>query len=51
MSRVCQHGHICVDWRQGGPAEAGKKLRLLWVSCGDTDTLMNASKSFHTALG
>jgi enterochelin esterase-like enzyme len=34
-----------------GPAEAGKKLRLLWVSCGDADTLMNASKSFHTALG
>jgi enterochelin esterase-like enzyme len=33
-----------------GPAEAGKKLRLLWVSCGDADTLLNASKSFHTAL-
>jgi enterochelin esterase-like enzyme len=33
-----------------GPAEAGKKLRLLWVSCGDADTLMNASKAFHTAL-
>jgi enterochelin esterase-like enzyme len=33
-----------------GPAEAGKKLRLLWVSCGDADTLMNASKTFHTAL-
>jgi enterochelin esterase-like enzyme len=31
-------------------ADASKKLRLLWVSCGDTDTLMNASKSFHTAL-
>jgi enterochelin esterase-like enzyme len=27
-----------------------KKLRLLWLSCGDTDTLMNASKSFHTTL-
>ena len=33
-----------------GPAEGGKKLRLLWVSCGDVDTLLNASKSFHTAL-
>jgi enterochelin esterase-like enzyme len=33
-----------------GPAEAGKKLRLLWVSCGDTDTLLNGSKSLHTAL-
>jgi enterochelin esterase-like enzyme len=32
------------------PADAGKRLRLLWVSCGDADTLMNASKSFHTAL-
>jgi len=32
------------------PAEATKKLRLLWVSCGDTDRLMDASKSFHTAL-
>jgi enterochelin esterase-like enzyme len=29
---------------------AGKKFHLLWVSCGDTDQLMNASKSFHTAL-
>jgi enterochelin esterase-like enzyme len=32
------------------PADANKKLRLLWVSCGDTDTLMNANKSFHSAL-
>ncbi len=31
-------------------AEASKKLRLLWVSCGDSDNLMNSSKSFHTAL-
>jgi enterochelin esterase-like enzyme len=29
---------------------AAKKLRVLWVSCGDTDTLMNASKSLHTSL-
>lgn len=32
------------------PAGAGSKLRLLWVSCGDTDQLMNASKTFHTTL-
>ena len=31
-------------------AETSKKLRLLWVSCGDTDSLMTASKSFHTTL-
>jgi enterochelin esterase-like enzyme len=31
-------------------ASARKNLRLLWLSCGDTDTLMNASRSFHTAL-
>jgi enterochelin esterase-like enzyme len=34
----------------GDPAEAGKKLRLLWVSCGDKDRLMDLSKSFHAAL-
>jgi enterochelin esterase-like enzyme len=28
----------------------GKKLRLLWLSCGDQDRLMNASKAFHTSL-
>jgi enterochelin esterase-like enzyme len=32
------------------PAEASQKLRLLWVSCGDKDGLMNISQSFHTAL-
>jgi enterochelin esterase-like enzyme len=32
------------------PADASKKLKLLWVSCGDTDRLMDGSKSFHTAL-
>jgi enterochelin esterase-like enzyme len=31
-------------------ADAAKKLRLLWLSCGDTDSLMNASKSFHAVL-
>jgi enterochelin esterase-like enzyme len=31
-------------------ADASKKLRLLWLSCGDSDGLMNASKSLHTAL-
>lgn len=32
------------------PADAAKKLRLLWLSCGDTDKLMDASKAFHAAL-
>ena len=32
------------------PAAASKQLRLLWLSCGDEDRLMEASKSFHTSL-
>src|SRR5262249_47053397 len=28
------------------PSAANKKLRLLWLSCGDRDRLMDASKSF-----
>jgi enterochelin esterase family protein len=32
------------------PASAAKQLRLLWLSCGDKDGLMNFSKSFHNAL-
>jgi enterochelin esterase-like enzyme len=32
------------------PDGKAKKLRLLWLSCGDKDRLMNASKAFHTAL-
>jgi len=35
---------------QLAPSDAGKKLRLLWLSCGDTDRLMDASKTFHTSL-
>jgi uncharacterized protein (TIGR03067 family) len=31
-------------------ADTGKQLRLLWLSCGDADRLMDASKAFHTAL-
>lgn len=31
-------------------AAARKKFRLLWLSCGDRDSLMNANKSFHNAL-
>jgi enterochelin esterase-like enzyme len=31
-------------------AEGAKKLRLLWVSCGDTDTLFDGNKGFHEAL-
>lgn len=32
------------------PAAAAGKLRLLWVSCGDKDRLMDGSKRFHEAL-
>ena len=32
------------------PAGAAKQLRLLWLSCGDKDNLMNVSKAFHEAL-
>jgi enterochelin esterase-like enzyme len=32
------------------PAAASKQLRLLWISCGDQDRLMEASKTFHTSL-
>jgi len=32
------------------PAGAAKQLRLLWVSCGDRDRLMNISEPFHKAL-
>ncbi len=32
------------------PSAAKEELRLLWVSCGDKDGLMNISKPFHEAL-
>ncbi|UCG57680.1 MAG: esterase family protein [Phycisphaerales bacterium] len=32
------------------PKAANEKLRLLWVSCGDRDGLMNISKPFHEDL-
>jgi enterochelin esterase-like enzyme len=32
------------------PTDAAKKLKLLWVSCGDKDNLMRISKAFHDAL-
>jgi hypothetical protein len=32
------------------PSDATKKLRLLWVSCGDMDPLLDASKSLHNSL-
>jgi hypothetical protein len=31
-------------------ADASKQLRLFWLSCGDRDGLMTASKAFHTTL-
>src|SRR5690606_14075559 len=32
------------------PEEAKKKLKLLWISCGDNDGLLNVSKSAHEYL-
>src|SRR5687768_14144120 len=32
------------------PADATKKLKLLWVSCGDRDGLMRISRGFHDSL-
>ena len=32
------------------PADAAKRLKLLWLSCGDTDSLMRISKTFHEKL-
>jgi enterochelin esterase-like enzyme len=32
------------------PGDAAKKLRLLWISCGDQDRLMDGSRAFHTSL-
>ena len=32
------------------PAAASKQLRLLWLSCGDEDRLMDANKTFHASL-
>jgi enterochelin esterase-like enzyme len=32
------------------PADAAKKLKLLWLSCGDRDGLMRISRTFHEAL-
>jgi enterochelin esterase-like enzyme len=31
-------------------ADGREKLRLLWLSCGDNDRLLDASKAFHTSL-
>jgi putative heme-binding domain-containing protein len=32
------------------PEDAARKLRLLWLSCGDKDRLMELNKNFHAAL-
>jgi enterochelin esterase-like enzyme len=32
------------------PSGASKQLRLLWLSCGDEDRLMDANKNFHASL-
>ncbi|HEY3283389.1 MAG TPA: alpha/beta hydrolase-fold protein [Armatimonadota bacterium] len=39
-----------VDELVPDPAAAKRKLKLLWVSCGDQDGLMNISKPFHEGL-
>lgn len=31
-------------------ADAAKKIRFLWVSCGDADTLLKGNQSFHESL-
>jgi len=31
--------------------DAAKKLRLLWLSCGDKDSLLKRSEAFHESLG
>jgi enterochelin esterase-like enzyme len=32
------------------PADAAQRLKLLWLSCGDEDTLLDANKAFHATL-
>ena len=32
------------------PAETAKKLKLLWVSCGDEDFILDVSKRVHAGL-
>lgn len=32
------------------PEAASKKLRLLWISCGDTDRVIDSAKKFHAEL-
>ena len=32
------------------PEALGKKLKLFWISCGDSDGLMNVSDRFHKFL-
>jgi hypothetical protein len=34
----------------GESAELNAKLRLLWVSCGDKDTLFKGNTAFHDTL-
>jgi enterochelin esterase-like enzyme len=34
----------------GDPADAARKLRLLWVSCGDKDRFLKGSEALHAAL-
>ena len=44
-------GHLRTAEQSRSQGRCEKKLRLLWVSCGDIDyQLINANKSFHNAL-
>ena len=44
-SAVGRQGNLIAD-----PEATAKQLRLLWLSCGDTDRLMTANKAFHDSL-
>jgi enterochelin esterase-like enzyme len=37
-------------WRKDKKKEAKKKLKLLWISCGDSDRLITISKRTHDYL-
>ena len=39
-----------VDELLPDPAAAAKQLKLLWLSCGDRDSLFDISRNFHQAL-
>ena len=38
------------DFKQMIDPKAAKNLRLLWISCGDKDNLLEHNRSYHAAL-